>query len=94
MPVRGGRVHIGERPDCSATGCDDDNAGGAGGPAGVVAVIIVSLTTVTPVTYASPMVTAVAPVKPLPVMVTVVPPVAGPDIGETCVTIGIEVVTV
>ena len=35
-----------------------------------------------------PKVTADAPVKPVPVMVTVVPPVAGPVAGLTDVTVG------
>jgi hypothetical protein len=35
-----------------------------------------------------PKVTAVAPVKPVPLIVTVVPPVVGPDVGLTLVTDG------
>ena len=35
-----------------------------------------------------PKATAVAPVKPVPVMVTVVPPAAGPEVGLSEVTVG------
>ena len=35
-----------------------------------------------------PKTTLVAPVKPVPVMVTVVPPAGGPEVGETPVTVG------
>ncbi len=35
-----------------------------------------------------PEVTAVAPVNPVPVIVTVVPPVLGPEVGLTPVTVG------
>ncbi len=46
--------------------------------AGDVAVIWVSETTVKVVAAVEPKSTAVAPVKPVPVMVTEVPPAAGP----------------
>ncbi|WP_245560284.1 hypothetical protein [Nocardia asiatica] len=36
----------------------------------------------------APKFTAVAPVSPVPVMITVVPPVAGPTFGTTAVTAG------
>jgi len=36
----------------------------------------------------SPKVTAVAPVNPVPVMVTLVPPDAGPEVTDTLVTRG------
>ncbi len=49
-------------------------------PAGLSAVIVVSLTTVTPVAGFVPKSTAVAPVKPVPVIVTEVPPAAGPAV--------------
>ena len=42
---------------------------------------MVELTTVTPVAASVPKSTAVAPVKPVPVMVTVVPPAVGPEVG-------------
>ena len=44
--------------------------------------------TVKPVAAVAPNVTAVAPVKLVPVIVTVVPPAAGPDVGEIDVTVG------
>lgn len=48
--------------------------------------IVVALTTVGPVQTLPPIVT-VAPVrKPVPVIVTLVPPVGGPLLGETAVT--------
>ena len=56
-------------------------------PAGAVAVIWVALLIVKPAAVA-PKVTTVAPEKPVPVMVTVVPPVAGPEVGEIEVTVG------
>ena len=37
---------------------------------------------------AAPKLTAVAPVKPVPVTVTDVPPVLGPEVGLTPVTVG------
>ena len=57
-------------------------------PAGDVAVIWVGELTVKPVAEVAPNVTAVVPEKPLPVMVTVVPPASGPDVGETELTVG------
>ena len=57
-------------------------------PAGEVAVIVVAETTVKPVAAVAPNVTAVAPVKLVPVMVTVVPPPPGPEVGEIDVTVG------
>ena len=44
--------------------------------------------TVKPVAEVAPKLTAVAPEKPLPVIVTVVPPASGPDVGEIDVTAG------
>ena len=57
-------------------------------PGGLSAVIEVSLTTVKFVAGVVPKSTAVAPVKPVPVMVTNVPPDAGPDDGLMLVTTG------
>jgi hypothetical protein len=57
-------------------------------PAGEVAVMEVALLTTTPVAALAPKWTAVAPVNPVPVMVTLVPPAAGPDDGLTEVTVG------
>jgi len=57
-------------------------------PAGDVAVIDVAELTVKPVAETAPNVTAVAPVKLVPVIVTVVPPVAGPCMGAIDVTVG------
>ena len=57
-------------------------------PAGLSAVIVVALTTVTFVAGTVPKSTAVAPVKPVPVIVTNVPPAAGPEDGLRPVTIG------
>jgi hypothetical protein len=57
-------------------------------PAGDVAVIWVAELTVKPVAAVAPNVTAVAPVKLAPVIVTVVPPAAGPRVGEIEVTAG------
>ena len=57
-------------------------------PAGAVAVICVALRTLKPVAAVAPKVTAVAPLKLVPEMITVVPPVAGPDVGEMLVTVG------
>src|SRR5665213_4370616 len=55
-------------------------------PAGDVAVICVAELTVKIVAFVLPNCTAVAPVKPVPVMTTLVPPVAGPDVGARPVT--------
>ena len=57
-------------------------------PAGDVAVIWVAELTVKPVAGVAPKLTAVAPVKFVPVIVTVVPPATGPDVGEIDVTVG------
>ena len=56
-------------------------------PAGLVAVIWVSESTTTFVAATMPKSTCVAPLKPDPVIVTVVPPVAGPEGGLTPVTL-------
>ena len=56
--------------------------------AGAVAVIWVLLLTVKPLAAVPPKVTAVAPEKLVPVMVTVVPPLVGPLVGEMEVTVG------
>jgi hypothetical protein len=58
------------------------------GAGGDVVVIVVSLTIVKAVAEADPKWTAVAPVKPVPVIVTVVPPVVGPEAGLRPVTVG------
>ena len=57
-------------------------------PAGEVAVIEVAELTVKLVAAVAPNVTAVVPLNPVPVMVTDVPPAAGPDVGEIEVTVG------
>ena len=57
-------------------------------PAGLSAVIVVALTTTTSVAAVVPKSTAVAPVNPVPVIVTRVPPAAGPLFGLTPVTVG------
>jgi hypothetical protein len=44
--------------------------------------------TVKPVALVAPNLTAVAPVKLVPVIMTEVPPVAGPKVGEIDVTVG------
>ena len=59
-----------------------------GACAGAVVVICVALFTVSVVADVVPNFTAVAPVKLEPVMVTVVPPVCGPDVGAIPVTTG------
>ncbi len=61
--------------------------------AGVMAVIMVSLSTVNVVGRTCVLTslvksTSVAPVKAVPVMVTVVPPVLGPELGLTPLTVG------
>ena len=61
-------------------------------PAGETAVILVADTTVKLVAATPPKVTLVAPVKPVPVMVTVVPPAFGPEVGLTPVTAGLAAV--
>ena len=57
-------------------------------PAGEVAVMEVVLLTVKPAAAVAPKVTAVAPLKFVPVMVTVVLPDPGPEVGERLVTVG------
>ena len=57
-------------------------------PAGDVAVIWVAELTVKAAAGVAPKLTAVAPVKFVPVIVTDVPPVAGPEVGEIDVTVG------
>ena len=63
-------------------------------PAGAVAVIWVAELTVKPVALVAPNFTAVAASKLVPVIVTVVPPAVGPDVGEIDVTAGAAGVTV
>jgi len=60
----------------------------AAGTFGEVTVICVAEFTVTLVAETVPNLTAVAPVRFVPVMVTVVPPVATPELGDTLVTLG------
>ncbi len=55
-------------------------------PAGLVAVICVAELITILLAAVVPKSTAVAPVKPIPVIVTVVPPAAGPDAGLRPVT--------
>ncbi len=50
--------------------------------------ISVADTTVKLVAGRLPKATFVAPLKPVPVIVTVVPPVVGPELGDTAVTAG------
>src|SRR6516164_11385585 len=57
-------------------------------PAGLIAVSWVGDTTCTPVAATPPKVTVAGVAKLVPVMVTVVPPAAGPDDGDTFVTVG------
>ena len=57
-------------------------------PAGAVALIDVALLTVNVVAAMRPNFTALAPVKLVPVIVTDVPPVVGPEVGLTPVTVG------
>ena len=59
-------------------------------PAGAVAVIEVEDATVKLVAATPWKDTAVAPVKPVPVIVTLVPPAVGPELGETAVTVGAD----
>ena len=56
--------------------------------AGAVAVICVALLTVKPLALVAPNFTLVAFVKLLPVMMTDVPAVKGPEVGETLVMLG------
>jgi hypothetical protein len=57
-------------------------------PAGVVAVMLVLLTTTTFVAAALPNVTVAPAAKFVPVIVTAVPPVVGPLLGDTLLTVG------
>jgi hypothetical protein len=57
--------------------------------AGVVAVMLVLLTTTTLVAAVAPNVTVAPVAKFVPVIVTAVPPAAGPLFGDTPVTAGI-----
>ena len=56
--------------------------------AGETAVILVAEATLKLVAATPPKRTLVAPVNPVPVMVTVVPPVVGPEVGEMAVMAG------
>jgi hypothetical protein len=56
--------------------------------AAVVAVIDVLLTTVTPVAAVPPRLTVAPATNPVPVIVTAVPPLADPELGEIVVTVG------
>ena len=57
-------------------------------PAGDVAVIEVALLITTEAAAVLPNLTVEAPVKLVPVIVTLVPPVVGPLVGEIDVTVG------
>ena len=57
---------------------------------GLVADIDVALLTVKLLAAVLPKVTALAEVRLVPVMVTLVPPLSGPEVGETAVTVGAE----
>ena len=57
-------------------------------PAGAVAVMLVALLTAKLEAACAPKSTALAPVNPVPVIVTVVPPPAGPVVGWSPVTVG------
>src|SRR3974390_2654760 len=59
-----------------------------GGDNGVTSVIDVSLATVMAVSATPAKLTAVAPVNPVPVIVRLVPPLAGPSVTESHVTRG------
>jgi hypothetical protein len=56
--------------------------------AGVTASIRLELTTVTVAAATLPNTTAAPPWKPVPVIATVVPPLVGPEVGETLLTVG------
>jgi hypothetical protein len=58
------------------------------GAAGEAAVTMEAETTLKLVAATVPNLTVVAPVKPVPVMVTVVPPPTGPEVGDTPVNAG------
>jgi len=60
---------------------------------GATAVIWVEETTLKLVAASVPNATFVAPVNPVPVIVTVVPPVVGPDVGEIFVITGLGAAT-
>src|ERR1700686_4546395 len=60
----------------------------AAASAGEVMEIEVEELTTSPVPAVLPNFTTVAPVKPVPVTVTGVPPVVGPELGLTAVTVG------
>ena len=57
-------------------------------PAGASAVICVGLSTLKSVAAVLPNSTSVAPEKSVPVIVTLVPPASGPDVGLMPVTVG------
>ena len=57
-------------------------------PAGVVAVMVVLFTTTTLVAAAPPNVTVAPAAKFVPVIVTAVPPVVDPLLGDTLLTVG------
>jgi hypothetical protein len=57
-------------------------------PAGVVALSDVELLNTTPVADAPPTVTVAPDWKPVPVIVIDVPPLTGPELGDTVVTVG------
>ena len=57
-------------------------------PAGVTAVTVVDFTTTTLVAATPPIVTLDVPVRFAPVMVMVVPPTEGPDLGVTDEIVG------
>jgi hypothetical protein len=50
--------------------------------------MVVALITVKLIAGAPPKLTLVTPVKLIPVMVTTVPPAAGPEVGEMPITVG------
>jgi hypothetical protein len=52
--------------------------------------MVVAFTTVKLVAGLAPKVTAVAPLKPVPVIVTVVPPAVGPNVGLRLVIVGMS----
>lgn len=59
-------------------------------PGGEVAVIEVAEVTLKPAALVEPNFTVVAPPNPVPVIVTDVPPAAGPLLGATFVTVGLS----
>ena len=58
-------------------------------PAGETAVMELEVLFESPVAATAPNCTAVAPVRLVPVMVTGLPPVVGPEVGLTPVTVGV-----